>query len=73
MPTNNPTINVTFEPKLSEQIGSLAKQEHKSASKLITELVSEALERREDMYLSGLAEQRETKGQESISHEEAWE
>ena len=72
MPTTNPRINVTFEPKLSNQISSLAAHEHKSASKLIKELVIEALEKREDIYLSDIAENRDVENQKTISHEDAW-
>ncbi len=72
MPTSNPRFNVTFEPKLSDQISSLAEHEHKSASKLIKDLVIEALEKREDIYLSDIAESRDKKGKKTISHKDAW-
>lgn len=72
MPTNNPRINVTFEPELSNQITSLAAREHKSASKLIKELVIEALEKHEDIYLSSIAESRDVKNQKTVSHKNAW-
>ena len=72
MPTNNPRINVTFEPKLNTQINSIAIKEHKSASRLIKELVIEALERREDVNLSAIAELREKQARQTISHEDAW-
>ena len=72
MPTNNPRINVTFEPELSDQISTLASHEHKSTSRLIKELVIEALEKREDIYLSQIAEERDVKGKKTISHKDAW-
>lgn len=72
MPTHNPRINVTFEPQLSHQINLLATHEHKSASKLIKELVIEALEKREDIILSNLAESRDRENQKTISHKDAW-
>jgi len=72
MPTSNPRFNVTFEPKLRDQISSLAEHEHKSASKLIKDLVIEALEKREDIYLSDIAESRDKKGKKTISHKDAW-
>ena len=72
MPTHNPRVNVTFEPQLSHHINTLAEHEHKSASKLIKELVIEALERREDIYLSELAESRDIKNKKTVSHEDAW-
>ena len=72
MPTSNPRINVTFEPKLSDQINLMATYEHKSTSKLIRELVLEALEKREDIYLSNVAESRDRGNQKTISHKDAW-
>lgn len=72
MPTVNPRINVTFEQEVSSQISSLAAQEHKSASRLVKELVIEALERREDVYFSELAESRDVENSKKISHKNAW-
>ena len=72
MPTSNPRVNVTFEPNLNDQVALLAKQEHKSVSKLVKDLVIEALEKREDMYLSTLAEQRDVNDKQTISHQDAW-
>lgn len=72
MPTNNPRINVTFESKLNDQINAIAIHEHKSASKVIKELVIEALEKREDVYLSSFAESRDTENQETVNHQDAW-
>ena len=72
MPTNNPRINVTFEPELSDHISSLATHEHKSVSKLIRELVIEALEKREDIHLSEVADNRDVENQQIVSHKDAW-
>lgn len=72
MPTLNPRINVTFEPELNEQLSALAALEHKSSSKLVKELVIEALEKREDIYLSNIADKRDKKGVKKISHTDAW-
>ena len=72
MPTLNPRINVTFEPELNEQLNALAVLEHKSSSKLVKELVIEALEKREDIYLSDVADKRDKKGAKKISHTDAW-
>jgi len=72
MPTKNPRVNVTFEPQLNDQLSLLAENEHKSISKLIKELVIEALEKREDIYLSAIAERRESNHQAIVSHEDAW-
>ncbi len=52
----------------------LAKREKKSVAGLTKELVLDALERREDLALSLLAEQREQehKGKKNKSHADAW-
>jgi predicted DNA-binding protein len=72
MPTNNPRVNVTFEPQLNNQLNVLAAHEHKSISKLIKELVIEALEKREDIYLSELAASRDVDNTKTVSHKDAW-
>lgn len=72
MPTLNPRINVTFEPATANLLTQLAHHEHKSVSSLAKELILEALERREDMVLSTLAEVREEKATKRIKHEDAW-
>lgn len=59
MPTENPRINITFEPQWQKLIAQLAKGEGKSVSAMAKELVLEALELREDMSLSRLATARE--------------
>lgn len=72
MPTQNPRINVTFEVATAKFLTQLAHHEHKSVSSLAKELILEALERREDMALSTLAEVREAKTIKRITHEDAW-
>ena len=73
MPTQNPRFNVTFEVTIAQLLTQLARHEHKSVSNLTKKLVLEALEYREDMVLSTLAEVREAKAIERITHEDAWE
>lgn len=72
MSAKNPRINVTFEEKTAGFLSVLARQEHKSVASLVRELTLEALERREDFYLSKLAEKIDIKGAKTYSHEEAW-
>ena len=72
MPTQNPRVNITFEPAIVAILSSLAKQEHKSLSGLTKELVLEALERREDRVLSAIAEAREHKASKTVKHDDAW-
>jgi len=73
MPTKNPRKNVTFEPATARLLAHLALQEHKSVSSLVEELVLEALERREDLYLSRIAEKLDKEGVKTYGHDEAWE
>lgn len=72
MPTKNPRINVTFEEATAGLLVSLAHQEHKSVASLIRELTLEALEMREDLYLSKVAEKLDKEGIKTISHDDAW-
>lgn len=72
MPTKNPRVNVTFEESTVEFLTDLAKQEDKSVSSLLKELILEALERREDVALSAIAEIRDVQHTKKIKHEDAW-
>lgn len=51
----------------------IAKQENKSVSGLAKELILEALERREDVFLSAVAKVRDVDGTERVRHDDAWE
>lgn len=72
MPAKNPRINVTFDEKIAVALTKLAKHEKKSVASLVRELSLEALEMREDLYLSNLAEKLDVDGADSYGHEEAW-
>ncbi len=72
MPTKNPRLNITFEPDLASLLGAYAKQKHKSVSSLAKELILEALEYREDLALSRLAELRERENTKTHKHHDAW-
>ena len=72
MPTSNPRLNITLEPQVAGLLSSLAEQEHKSVASMAKELILDALERREDLYLSEVAMLREKTAEPMISHEDAW-
>ncbi len=72
MATKNPRINVTFEAVTAVLLAHLAQQEHKSVACLVRELALEALETREDFYLSKVAETLDQAGAQTRGHEEAW-
>ncbi len=68
----NPRINITFEEETTHLLDLLAKQEKKTVSMLVKELIIEALSRREDMVLSAIAESRDTQHAKTIDHNDAW-
>lgn len=72
MPTKNPRINVTFEETTVGLLSHLALQKNKSVSSLVKELTIEALELREDVYLSRLANKLDKDDMKTYSHAEAW-
>ncbi len=73
MSFKNPRINVTFEETTADFLSYLAKQEHTSVAGLVRELTLDALEMREDLYLSKMAKNLDKKGAKTRGHDEAWE
>jgi predicted DNA-binding protein len=67
-------INVTFKPSTLHAVSFLAEKEDTSLSNITQELVEQALEMREDIYLSRIAEEAEirAKGKARISAEKVW-
>lgn len=72
MRIKNPRINVTFEKVTADLLSNLAHQEDKSIASLVRELALEALEMREDMYLSQIAEKLDKTDAKTYEHENAW-
>ncbi len=72
MPTKNPRLNVVLDPELLEMVAKISKKEDKSMSVVAKELIEDALERHEDLLLSEIAMNRESKSKKTISHEKAW-
>ena len=72
MPTKNPRVNITFEEATAKLLTSLAKNNKKSLSSIAKELIMEALEAREDVALSNLADIRDQENIKTIKHEDAW-
>ena len=70
MSVKNPRINVTLEPKILDLLNMVASKEHRSVSSMTRELVIEALERREDLALSSIADLRDNEP--TFSHDQAW-
>jgi hypothetical protein len=73
MSSKNPRINITIEPETEVLLSFLAGQEKRSVASLATELILEALDdRREDIVLSAIAQERDVEGAEAVSHEDVW-
>ena len=72
MATKNPRINVTFEEPIANLLSDLAGKVHKSVASLVKELALEALEMREDIYLSKIATELDINNSKTYSHDEAW-
>ncbi len=72
MATKNPRINVTFDETTANLLGAVSKKSGSSVAGLVKELTIEALERREDIYLSNIANKLDKKGVKTISHDQAW-
>jgi len=67
-------IKVTFKPSTLHAVNLLAKKEGTPLSNITQELVEQALEMREDFYLSRIAEEAESraKGKVRIPAEKVW-
>jgi hypothetical protein len=72
MTTKNPRINVTFEEATAGLLYLLARHERQSVASLVRQLALEALEMREDIYLSKIAEKLDIDGLETCEHDDAW-
>jgi hypothetical protein len=64
----NPRINVTFEEKTVAILVELAKEQQRSIASLVRELAIEALELREDLYLSKIADRLDQDGVKTYDH-----
>ena len=57
MATLNPRINITVPNEIAVLLSETAKQNKKSISKVALELIEWAIEEREDMYFSRIADE----------------
>ena len=74
MPSKNPRINVVLDDNLYKNIQFLAETEGVSLSAKVKDLIKEALEVQEDLYLASFAEEREKTWDKSTTrtHDEIW-
>ena len=72
MPTQNPRINITLEPKLAEIIYKLAKNQNIPVAAMAKNLILNAIETREDIALANIANFRDKPNKPTISHKDVW-
>jgi len=74
MPSKNPRINVVLDDNLYNNIQFLAETDGVSLSTKVRDLIKEALEVQEDLYLAAFAEKREKTWDKSKTrpHDEIW-
>ncbi len=72
MPTQNPRINITLEPKLADIIHKLAKSKNIPVSAMAKDLILNAIETREDIALANIANLRDKLGKKTLSHKDVW-
>ncbi len=74
MPAKNPRINVVLDMPLYKNVQFLAEKDGVSLSTKVRDLLKDALEIQEDIYLSAMAEERERSLDitDTLAHEEVW-
>lgn len=74
MPAKNPRINVVLDPPLYKNVQFLAEKDGVSLSTKVRDLLKDAMEIQEDIYLAYVAEERESTldVNEALSHEDTW-
>lgn len=72
MPTKKTRINITLEEQTAHILTDLAKKNDQPTAGVAKELILEALEKREDIALSKLAQSRDIATAARIEHKDAW-
>lgn len=74
MPAKNPRINVVMDKIIFDNVRTLADKDGVSLSTKARDLIKQALEIQEDIYLADIAAYRETtlKDQKPLSHDDIW-
>lgn len=72
MSTKKPRINITLEEQIAHILTDLAKKNERPTAGFAKELILEALEKREDVALSKLAQIRDIATAARIGHKDAW-
>ena len=74
MPAKNPRINVVLDETMYKNVQYLAETDGVSLSTKVRDVIREALEIQEDIYLAAFAESRENTWDKSttLNHEKTW-
>ena len=74
MPAKNPRINVVLDMPLYKNVQFLAEKDGVSLSTKVRDLLKEAIDIQEDIYLAAFAEERERTLEmtSTMAHEEVW-
>jgi hypothetical protein len=74
VPAKNPRINVVLDTPLYRNVQFLAQRDHVSLSTKVRDLLKEAVEVQEDIYLASMAEERERSMDvaKTLTHDEVW-
>jgi hypothetical protein len=74
MPTKNPRINVVLDKTIYMTVHNLAEKDGVSLSTKVRDLLKQALEIQEDIYLGSIAEQREDSlvVDQLLDHDDVW-
>ena len=74
MPTDKPRVQVTLDEESNGLLAMLAMKHNKSVSATAADLIREALEMHEDLYLSTITNKRivENTDNKTIAHDDAW-
>jgi predicted DNA-binding protein len=74
MPAKNPRINVVLDTPLYKNVQFLAEKDGVSLSTKVRDLLKDAIETQEDIFLAGVAEAREKTLDLNgiLTHEETW-
>ena len=72
MPTTKKRLNITLSPETEEILKVLSERDDVPQATKASELIRKAIETDEDEVLNKLAEERDTKDSQFISHKEVW-
>ena len=74
MPTKNPRINVVLDKKIYMNVQNLAEKDGVSLSTKVRDLLKQALEIQEDIYLGSFAQKREDSliEEQLLNHDDVW-